>query len=1364
MYVEDALKQVFETFEPDVLIDFFRTIGVRTLNPLKRNYDIQADASFFCIPYLLGTIRLENEEELAIFTVKVIKSLTERSGKKAQYELAKKILKTENRYPAGIFIFHDDKNDFRFSLVYNIPLATGKRDWSNFRRYTYFVSKEQTNKTFIHQIAQADFSSIETLTEAFSVEKVTKAFYAELQNWYFWAMNIVEFPDDEDKDKNSRNAKNLIRLITRIIFIWFMKEKRLIPSSLFEKQFVDNLLNYNDKTGSTYYKAILQNLFFATLNTKMRKDDSKSRIFVEDAQKMGYISDAYLQQGYYRYSRFIKDKEKFIKEFENIPFLNGGLFECLDKKIDEKEVRIDCFSDNPKNETRLKVPDVIFFSEEEVDADLSAFLENNNRRKVRGLIPILNNYNFTTDENTPIDEEVALDPELLGKVFENLLASYNPETAVTARKATGSYYTPREIVDYMVTESLVMHLAGTLGDEPKTIEKLNKLFSYSDDSNLFDAEETESIISSIEKIRILDPACGSGAFPMGILHKLVLALHKLDPQNTKWKKRLIEGVPPELQAEVEQSLQNKSLDYIRKLGLIEHCIFGVDIQEIAIQISKLRFFISLLIEQEIDDSKENRDIRALPNLETKFVAANTLIELGESQSFKSQEVINLEEELFIVRERIFYTNSRKEKHELQRKLTDIRNQLKTELARVGFQNDKAEKITQWDPFDQNTHAEWFDPEWMFGIKKEEVKKTLKAFNITWVTHNSRRREFDMPSLTHGEKPIILNFEERNIIAQLLAQRIKEKKYRILAMNVLSDHVHLLLISDQKDVPTIVGDLKGYVSRMFHSLASASATTGTTASVSVSVSATHGLTRGLQESQSSDSQSGATYSDGTQLKLWARGYSDTFIDNDLHFANAITYIEHNHIKHELPSIDFSLVKDALTPSEKAFAPIYVETGFDIVIGNPPYIQLQKAFDAKRKYADLYKNQNLKTFDRTGDIYCLFYEKGINLLCDGGHLSLITSNKWMRAGYGEKLRQFFNSYNPKILIDLGPGVFENATVDTNILIIQKAKNQHGLHAVTINEKKKDNIDFSTLLEQNGVILQNLTGDAWFIGSDAEQRLKEKIERIGKPLKDWDVNIYRGILTGLNEAFIINNARRKEILDNCKDEAERRRTEAIIKPILRGRDIKRYYYEWAGLWVIVIPSGWTNENRNKENAENFINNQFPALMNHLKQFETKAKKRDDQGDYWWELRACAYYPEFEKEKVVWSDISTIPTFCILPKRIFFNNTVYMVIYRNDKFLAAVLNSNITKWIFPKIASDIGESGQRYFKIFVEKIPVPPITPSNQPIVSQIESLVDKILAAKKENPQADTGTWEREIDGLVYKLYELTEEEIRIIEGGK
>lgn len=326
-------------------------------------------------------------------------------------------------------------------------------------------------------------------------------------------------------------------------------------------------------------------------------------------------------------------------------------------------------------------------------------------------------------------------------------------------------------------------------------------------------------------------------------------------------------------------------------------------------------------------------------------------------------------------------------------------------------------------------------------------------------------------------------------------------------------------------------------------------------------------------------------------------------------------------------------------------------------------------------------NYETFERTGDIDCLFYEKGITLLNEGGHLAFITSNKWMRAAYGKKLRNYFLKNNPKILIDLGPGVFENATVDTNILIIQKAKNQHRLQAVAITENKKNHIDLAAILKRNGVALNRLSADAWFIGSDAEQRLKEKIERIGKPLKNWDVNIYRGILTGLNEAFIIDSDKRQEILDNCLDEDERRRTEAIIKPILRGRDIKRYYYKWAGLWVIVIPAGWTNENKNKETAENFINNQFPALINHLKQFETKAKKRDDQGNYWWELRACAYYPEFEKEKVVWQELAQGVQFALDCKGEFFvSNTAYILTGKKLKYILGYLNSKLNGFTYEK------------------------------------------------------------------------------------
>ncbi len=1191
---DSVLQSIIDNFNVDKFERFFRE-KCDTLRFPKESIPPQSDISDnFESGIKLAKGELE-DKTFIVCSFLAKKSLTERSSKKIQYEIGKRILKLEDA-DAGIFIFYDSEGKFRFSLIYASYLGR-HRDWSSFRRYTYFVSKDQTNKTFLLQMQQADFSSLERLKEAFSVEKVTKAFYAELQNWYFWAMDKVVFPDDEDKDRESRNAKNLIRLITRIIFIWFMKEKKLIPTTLFEKSFVDNILNYNDKEGSTYYKAILQNLFFATLNTPMRRDNSASRIFVEEAQKHGIISDAYLQQGYYRYSRFIKDREQFLKEFDNIPFLNGGLFECLDKKVDGKEIRIDCFSDNLKNESRLKVPDDLFFLENESEVNLS-YIGNGTSRKVRGLFPILKSYNFTTDENTPIDEEIALDPELLGKVFENLLASYNPETATTARNATGSYYTPREIVDYMVTESLVQYLKQNMEHNQNQVSnqdsspckgevsrsdggvssnqmtssmeaRLRKLFVYDDDITDFNDQEKNTIIEALSNIKILDPACGSGAFPMGILHKLVLALHKLDPDNKIWKKRLLDKIAVEIRAEVEKSLENKSLDYIRKLGLIEHCIFGVDIQEIAIQISKLRFFISLLIEQEVDDSKENRDIRALPNLETKFVAANTLIGLDTGLYLESNEVKTLKNKLFEIREKLFYTNKRTEKYELQKELTSLRKQLKIELEKNGFPNDKAEKITQWDPFDQNTHADFFDPEWMFGV--------------------------------------------------------------------------------------------------------------------------------------------------------------------------------NH-------------------------------GFDIIIGNPPYIQLQKAYNSKIKFADLYKNQDYQTFDRTGDIYCLFYEKGINLLNDKGHLAFITSNKWMRAGYGEKLRKFFLNYNPKILIDLGPNVFESATVDTNILIIQKAKNQNQLFAVKITEKKKDKLDFARLLRENGVILSKLTSDAWFIGDDAEQRLKEKIEQIGKPLKEWDVKIYRGVLTGLNEAFIINNTTRDEILANCKDEAEKERTKAIIKPILRGKDIKRYYYQWAGIWVIFIPwhfplhEDLSIQGASKEAEEKFIE-QYPAVYSHLLKYKDALLKRNKEETgiryEWYALQRCAatYYHEFEKEKVVWQRITQRPTFCLVSEGIYIlDSMAFFVSRRNLKYQMAVLNSSIVLFYVNKIVHQYGFTGFRLSNQYVEIIPLPPITVDNERIVYQIEALVDKILEAKKtENHEnlPDTTPYEREIDHLVYKLYNLTDPEIKIIE---
>jgi hypothetical protein len=438
------LEDIIESFSIEKFIHFFREKN-RNFRPLSEKLDYYRD-DYFTSGKIIGEIEFQNEKKDKLITCafQSLKELTERSGKKKQYEIGKRILKDTNQ-DAGIFIFYDRNGNFRFSLIYTEYSGT-RRKFSLFKRFTYFVSKEKTNKTFLQQIGQGDFSSLEKIKEAFSVEPVTKQFYEEIQNWYFWAMDKVEFPEDykysndPEKDKEIRNATNLIRLITRLIFIWFIKEKGLIPEILFEPEKLKDIVKDFGK-GHNYYNAILQNLFFATLNQKMGE-----RKF---AAENGFHTNKkeYGVKTLFRYAdKFLIPKEKVLELFNDIPFLNGGLFDCLDKEDESgKVIYIDGFSRNPKKQA--KIPDYLFFQKEEVKVDLSKYGLGSNK-KVRGLIEILKSYNFTIDENTPIDQEIALDPELLGKVFENLLACYNPETATTARKATGSYYTPREIVDY----------------------------------------------------------------------------------------------------------------------------------------------------------------------------------------------------------------------------------------------------------------------------------------------------------------------------------------------------------------------------------------------------------------------------------------------------------------------------------------------------------------------------------------------------------------------------------------------------------------------------------------------------------------------------------------------------------------------------------------------------------------------------------------------------------------------------------------------------------------------------------------------------------------------------------------------------
>lgn len=565
--------------------------------------------------------------------------------------------------------------------------------------------------------------------QVLDVNILNKKFFQDLANWYFWAMKEVSFPDDLEEKEEVRNATNLIRLITRVIFIWFLKEKHLVPASLFHKDSIANLLKDFNKNPQShnYYNAILQNLFFGTLNQKIEE-----RKFVREGD-FQTNREEYGVKNLFRYADlFTRSEQEIIQLFKDVPFLNGGLFDCLDKPNDEAKIEyVDGFSRNTKK--KAIVPDYIFFAEEK-EVDLNEVYGTKNKRYTsQGLINILESYKFTVAENTPIEEEIALDPELLGKVFENLLASYNPETQTTARKQTGSFYTPREIVNYMVDESLLEYIKQNVKNNSKDFEiRLRDVFSYSEKPNPFNESETKDIIEAINNCKILDPACGSGAFPMGILHKMVHILQKLDPENKYWKdlqrKKAIEETEAafkignkeeraKLLAEINDVFEDNASDYGRKLYLIENCIYGIDIQPIAVQIAKLRFFISLVIDQKVNESKENRGIRSLPNLEAKFVAANALIGLDkpEQLSLRNPEIDSKEMELKDLRHKYFTANTRRDKLDLQRKDKELRKKIADLLKNGGWQSKVAEQVASFDPYDQNHFAEWFDPEWMFGM-------------------------------------------------------------------------------------------------------------------------------------------------------------------------------------------------------------------------------------------------------------------------------------------------------------------------------------------------------------------------------------------------------------------------------------------------------------------------------------------------------------------------------------------------------------------------------------------------------------------------------------------------------------------------
>ncbi len=1031
-----------------------------------------------------------------------------------------------------------------------------------------------TNFVELHQAWQKTLDSSE----------LNKRFFREVSNWYFWATQHVVFPAGTETDEEVRNATSVIRMITRVIFVWFLKEKSLgdqplVPEELFQRSRLAQLIHFDDPNSSTYYQAILQNLFFATLNQEMNTlDKPENRKF----RHTGKTRDQhYMVHNVYRYESLFKQLEEALKLFEQVPFLNGGLFECLDHADPDQPrqtIRVDGFSDRADNP--LSVPNYLFFSEEQ-DVDLNKIYGTKNKRfKVRGLIDIFNSYKFTITENTPIEEEIALDPELLGKVFENLLAAYNSETRVTARKQTGSFYTPREVVDYMVDESLLVYLQNALIPNPspklgegsqiqspspalgegfrvRTEQRLRQLLDYKSDRQPFEPQEVVILIQAIDQLKSLDPAVGSGAFPMGLLQKLVFILGKLDPNNEQWKHQqkereilpLLEDIRQAQQIsyeaardaavgqlqerlqQIEADFGDNEMDYPRKLFLIENCIYGVDIQPIAVQIAKLRFFISLIVEQRVDESKLNRGILPLPNLETKFIAANTLMSIDRPQQLllRDPQVEAKENELKRVRHEIFKARSQRTKQKYRERDRELRAEISELLKTEGWSDQTARQIAQWNPYDQNASATFFDPEWMYGVKD---------------------------------------------------------------------------------------------------------------------------------------------------------------------------------------------------------------GFDVVIGNPPYVRQEQIKHLKEQF-----KKQFECFTGTSDLYVFFYERGFKLLREHGVLTYISSNKYFRAAYGQKLRQFLASRSRiHQIIDFGDAPVFTAIAYPTIVITERAKSQESTFRALNWEMGKAIERFESVVEQESFWMpqKELGESGWQFANDISLRLLERIRKAGTPLGEYvNRRFYYGIKTGFNEAFVVDQITRDRLI------AEHPSSEEVLKPFLRGRDVKRWRVTYQDLWLIFTRRGIDIE-------------KYPAIHNHLLQFKDRLMPGipggRKSGSYeWYEIQDnIAYWNEFATPKILYQEIATYQAFAWDTSGAFSNNKTFLI-PNASLYLLALLNSKLIWFFLGSIVGKMAGGTYAMQTIYISQIPVLNISYNHKKL---IEVITTYVLKLHNYNISAQDKLmleyFEQIINGLVYELY--------------
>lgn len=1000
--------------------------------------------------------------------------------------------------------YHEEVADWRFSLV-RLEYAFGdeggvEEKLTPARRYSFLVGPTEPTHTAVQQLLpfllnDAANPTLAQLARAFQVEVVSKQFFEAYKELFLKLREALEKALAADKQVAADFQRAGIdlpnfakKLLGQIVFLYFVQKKGWLgvapeqPWGAGPRDFLRRLCDRRDGFSyDSFFNDVLEPLFYDALAIQ-RPDD----LF------------------------------RFGGHAVKIPFLNGGLFEPM--------------GGYDWRHTHLALPNSLFSNRRDERDDQGT-----------GILDVLDRYNFTVWEEEPLEKEVAVDPEMLGKVFENMLE-------VQDRKSKGAFYTPREIVYYMCQESLIHYLDTALnmveaslapekptqgilfGDPPPkqqaltawqrqervpreeiaALVRLGALALQQDAAKEAGLQKGDYVLpqsvrqhaaaldAALAAIKLCDPAIGSGAFPVGMLHEIVQARLALDTQ-------LKAGRTP----------------YALKRHAIQQSIYGVDIDGGAIEIAKLRLWLSLVVDEE-----SYADIQPLPNLDYKIVRGNSLVGMGVARDLLNQDLFTRLDDL---KEHYFSEDHPQEKIKLKARIDQLMDQI------AGAKRD-------------------FD----FGIYFHEV------------------------------------FKERG-------------------------------------------------------------------------------------------------------------------------------------------------------------------GFDAVIGNPPYVRQEQL----AAFKPIFKQRFPEVYAGTADLYTYFYAQGLTILRERATLAFITSNKFMRAGYGRNLRIHLGATTRlHAIIDFGDLPVFDATAYPCIVIVQKEAPQpeNALLALTVDSLDVlQNLplvvdDLAWELQQ-----QSLRAEGWALVRPEVQALMTKLRRQRTPLSEFvGGKFHRGILTGLNQAFVIDEATRQRLIAADPRSAE------VIKPWLRGRDIKRWRVEWDRQYAIIIQNSGDADADNpwadaadELAARQIFRETYPAVHDHLSQYEEALRKRQDQGRFWWELRACAYYKEFGKPKIVYQEIATFHAFAWAANNFLLNNKCFFI-PTDTKYLLGLLNANATWFFLRNIASALQGGALAMQSPYVGAIPIP--SPTDEQRIA-IERLVEKVIDAHGE--EFKIAAWEQELNEIVYRLYGLTAAEIALIE---